>query len=64
MRETIKKNITKLILLILILLIIFNFIIPNYSFADEISPLNDIGNFFGGVLLDPIRIIIDLYILL
>lgn len=55
MRETIKKNITKLILLILILLIIFNFIIPNYSFADEISPLNDIGNFFGGVLLDPIR---------
>lgn len=55
MRKTIKNNITKLILLILMLLIVFNFIIPNYSFADEISPLNDIGNFFGGVLLDPIR---------
>lgn len=55
MRKTIKNNITKLILLILMLLIVFNFIIPDYSFADEISPLNDIGNFFGGVLLDPIR---------
>lgn len=48
MQKLMKGNITQKIVLILILAILCNFIIPNYSHAD---------NVFDVVLFDPIRLL-------
>lgn len=53
MRIFTKKSVIQKIMLLLVALILFNFIVPNYIMADDETDRNDSD--FGGVLLEPIK---------